>query len=82
MAIRGTINPGGVGQLSVATTLFGLFIFCGFSLSLVGVGLGIAGVLQRDRKNLFAILGLILNATIALGVAAIVLLGWLASRSP
>jgi hypothetical protein len=43
--------------------------------SLVGFGLGIAGLVQKDRRRLVAVLGLALNAFIGLGVSALIVIG-------
>jgi hypothetical protein len=46
-----------------------------FLLAIIGVGLGIAGVCQRERKTVFAIIGLVLNGLILLGGGCLVLIG-------
>jgi hypothetical protein len=53
-----------------------LVIGAGF-LSLVGVALAIAGLLQRDRNKLFAILGLCLNGLFFLCGFGLMLIGML-----
>jgi len=60
----------GIGELAV----FGL---CGTSmlLNLVGVGLGIVGVVQKDVNKVFGILGLVFNGLILLAYAGFVILG-------
>lgn len=53
--------------------------FCGgVIIALVGIGLGIAGLVQSDRRKLFAILGLILNSVIVLGIAGLTVLALIA----
>jgi hypothetical protein len=53
----------------------GLFICGGALASLVGLGLGMAGVFQEDRNRTFAVIGLILNGLIILGTAVLFLIG-------
>lgn len=49
---------------------------CGAAFAnLVGIGLGIAGVAQGDRKKVFAILGLVFNVLAILGVVGLMLIG-------
>jgi hypothetical protein len=51
----------------------GLSICGGALASLVGLGLGMAGVIQEDRNRTFAVIGLILNGLIILGTAVLFL---------
>jgi hypothetical protein len=44
--------------------LLGPFCSCGFPTALVGVGLGIGGLAQKNCKKLFAYLGIALGALI------------------
>src|SRR5207237_120752 len=53
----------------------GLFVCGGALASLVGLGLGMAGVFQEDRNRTFAVIGLILNGLIILGTAALFIIG-------
>ena len=43
------------------------------------IGLGIAGLVQRERKRMFSVLGLVFNAVAVLGVLGIMILGVAAS---
>jgi hypothetical protein len=55
---------------------------CGtIALALVGVGLGIGGIVQKNVKKVFGIIGLVLNALVLLGLCGIVALGIMASGS-
>jgi hypothetical protein len=63
-AVLATQNPGilTTGEPSDSITIvIGLLVLLSLFLSLIGVGLGIAGVLIKNRKKIFAILGLIFN---------------------
>lgn len=48
-------------------------------LNLVGLGLGIAGLIQKRRKRLFAVLGTVLNGLVILAIVGLFLLGVLGS---
>lgn len=55
--------------------LIGLGILGAGLLALIGLGLGIAGVAQRSRTRIFAVIGLIFNALIALGMVSLMAVG-------
>ncbi len=65
--------PGGMDD--VPAGLIGLALFGGLLANLVGIGLGVAGLIQRRRKKLFAILGAIGNALVILAVLAVIVNG-------
>jgi hypothetical protein len=52
-----------------------VFAILAFVLLLVGLGLGLAGVLQTDRNKLFGTLGLAANAIVLLGSLGLMCLG-------
>jgi hypothetical protein len=58
----------------IALQVIGLGFIVGVLLSFVGLGLGIAGVIQRRRKRLFAVIGAVLNGLVVLGVVFLILL--------
>jgi hypothetical protein len=60
------------------TTMVGILAICTIVLSLVGVGLGIGGVVQKAQSKVFAIIGLVLNALVLIGLCGILLLGFAA----
>lgn len=68
-------TPGGMDEESPQAIMLGLGIIGGLVLCVPGVGLGIAGVVAKDRNKLFAILGLVFNCSIMLLVASLVVLG-------
>jgi hypothetical protein len=67
-------TPGGMDEKSAGAMMVGLF-FVFLGASLVALGLGIAGLLQKDRKKIFAILGTIFSAVTIVGMIFIVMLG-------
>ena len=60
-------------------TFIGLLTCGTIMLSLVGVGLGIAAIIQKNVKKVFGIIGLVLNGVSLLGLGGITILGLLAS---
>jgi hypothetical protein len=64
-------NPGATGVLGVAG--FGL-VLTPF-LYVLGAALGIAGLVQKRRLRLFAVLGTIFNALALLGLVLLILFG-------
>ncbi len=58
----------------IAIQILGLGFIVGVLSSFVGLGLGIAGMVQRRRKRLFAVIGAVLNGLVVLGVIALVVL--------
>jgi hypothetical protein len=53
-------TPGGVDEESAEILGFSLFALLGASLA--SLGLGIGGLVQKERKNIFAILGTVFAA--------------------
>ncbi|RMF93532.1 MAG: hypothetical protein D6736_01645 [Nitrospinota bacterium] len=49
---------------SSVTITIALLIILGLAASLVGIGLGIAGIFHRNRRKIFAILGVIFNVVL------------------
>ncbi len=70
-------SPGSTGVLGVAG--FGLAVTP--LLYILGAALGIAGLVQKRRGRLFAVLGTVLNALILLGLLVLVLFGALVGTS-
>lgn len=64
-------NPGAGGVLGLAG--FGLAVTP--FLYVLGAALGIAGLVQKRRLRLFAVLGTVLNALILLGLVLLILFG-------
>jgi len=66
-------TPGGMDEKFA--TAMSLFLLVFLEASLVALGLGIAGLLQKDRKKIFAILGTIFSAVTIVWMISIVMLG-------
>ena len=59
-------TPGGIDKRSAGNILLGFSMLALVGVDVIAIGLGIAGILQRERKKLFAILGTIFAfATVA-----------------
>ncbi len=70
-------NPGSTGVLGVA----GFGLAATPLLYILGAALGIAGLVQKRRGRLFAVLGTVLNALILLGLLVLILFGALVSTA-
>jgi mannose/fructose/N-acetylgalactosamine-specific phosphotransferase system component IIC len=68
-------NPDQFNEESPQAIIVGLGIFAGMGLAVIGLGLGIAGLAQPNRIKLFAILGLVFNVLLFVGVCGIIGLG-------
>lgn len=64
-------NPGATGLLGVA----GFGLAATPLLYVLGAALGIAGLVQKRRGRLFAVLGVIFNGLILLGLLVLILFG-------
>jgi hypothetical protein len=62
-------------ERSPQAMLLGLGVLACGTGSLVGVILGIVGLSQSSRKTLFAVLGMVFNAMVLLGLALLCLIG-------
>lgn len=63
------------GMSDIVAGLLGLLIIFGGFLCVIGIGLGISGVIQKNRKKVFSILGIILNFTSILIIIGLMILG-------
>src|SRR5262245_48929619 len=62
-------------ERSPAAILVGLALFGGVMMALLGVALGIAGLCQSYRNKLFAVLGLVVNLLVVLGLGLLMVIG-------
>ena len=68
-------TPGGMDEKSMTAILIGLMLFALIGAHLVGAGLAIGGLTQKDRKKVFAVLGLVFNVLVILCTLALMALG-------
>ena len=68
-------TPGGINADDPIAGIIGLMMIAGIFGALVGVGLGIAVLFQKDRKKVFCILGLIFNSVILIALGGLMVLG-------
>ena len=50
-------TPGGMDENSAGAMMVGFFLLAFLGAALVALGLGIGGLIQKDRKKIYAILG-------------------------
>jgi hypothetical protein len=70
-----TSTPGGMDENSAGAMMVGLFLFAFLGAALVALGLGIGGLIEKDRKKIFAILGTVFAAITVVGSIFILMLG-------
>ena len=73
-------TPGGIDEESPAAVAIGLFLFAFIGLALVALGLGVGGLMQANRKKIFAILGTVFSSVSIVGTLFIMLLGLAAGQ--
>ena len=76
-AVIESSTPGGMDEESVTAVVIGLGMFGLLGAAILAFCLGIAGVFQKERKKIFAILGLIFSAVSFLGLSLLILIGLL-----
>jgi len=72
-------TPGGMDEESPQAIIVGLGIFGVVALNLLGIGLGVAGLVHADRLRTFAVLGLVFNSLVILGLGGLMVIGLMAS---
>jgi len=68
-------TPGGMNEESAAAVIVGLFLILFMLTSVLALGLGIAGLFQRERKKVFPILGTVFSSFTVLGTILLVMVG-------
>lgn len=66
---------GGMDENSVGAVILGLFLIFFIAVCMVALGLGIGGLFQRERKKIFAILGVVFSGIAVMGVGLLMLIG-------
>jgi hypothetical protein len=69
-------SPYGMDE-SVAIVI-GFFMIAFLFVTLVALGLGIGGLVQKERKKIFAIIGTVISALTICGVGILMLIGLMA----
>jgi len=70
---------GKMNEQSPEAAVLGCSILAAGLLYLVGIGLAIGGLCQRNRHRVFPVMGLVLNIVFLLGIAGLMVIGILAS---
>lgn len=65
----------------VSIMIAGLCMIASIGIALIGLILGIVGAVQKNRRKVFAIIGIVLNGLIVLGAAGIVIIGLLSAAA-
>ena len=65
----------GVSEESLPFTIAVLAALLGYGLACVGIGLGVGGLFQRDRKRTFGVLGVSINGMIVLTLVVLLSIG-------
>lgn len=68
-------EPGGVDESSAAAVILGLFVFACLGSLLVSMGLGIAGIFQKQRVTVFAFIGTALSVASFIASAFAIAIG-------
>ncbi|MEK7780924.1 MAG: hypothetical protein AAB370_05430 [Verrucomicrobiota bacterium] len=68
-------TPEGMDENSPVTIFIGLAIIGLLLLDLLAIGFGVVGLLQRNTKKVFAILGIVFAALTLLGTIALIIFG-------
>lgn len=68
-------TPGGMDEESVGAVMVGLFLFVFLGATMIALGLGIAGFFQKERKQIFSILGTVFSVVSLVVTIFIMILG-------
>jgi hypothetical protein len=78
LAIAGVMEastPGGISEDSASAMVVGLLLFVFLGVALVALGLGVGGLMQKERKKIFAVLGSIFSAATLICTVSIIAVG-------
>ena len=73
--IMESVQPGGVDEESVAALVLGLLVIGSFFIQMFAFALGIAGLFQRNRYKVFAILGIVFSSLSMFGMIGLIIIG-------
>ncbi len=68
-------TPGGIDESSSSAVVVGLLIVACIGIDLVAFGLGIAGLMQKDRRKIFSVLGVVFSTATAVGTILLIVIG-------
>lgn len=71
----GAMVEGGMSENEPGMAVVGLVLIGSIVMSVIGLVLGIVACVQKDRKKLFGIIGLIINGLTVLGIGLIMIIG-------
>ena len=66
-------TPGGIDETSKAVILMGLGIILALFILLISLGLGIGGLIQKERKKIFSVLGVVFSFFMLLVLSIIII---------
>lgn len=78
-AVTEMITSGELGSGMTSLLIGSLLMFLSIGLAFIGVILGIIAVVQKNRKKVFSVLGLVFNGVIVFGFIILMLLGFASS---
>ena len=70
-------SPGGMDEESIGAIIIGLLLFGFIGLDLIGIGLGIAGILQKKRERVLAVTGTVIAVATEIIIISLVTIGLL-----
>ena len=68
-------SPGGINTEAAGVFILGLSIIGCLIADLGALGLGIAGCVQKTRKKIFAILGVVFSSVVFVGTGLLIIIG-------
>ncbi|HSR63447.1 MAG TPA: hypothetical protein VLN56_08590 [Gammaproteobacteria bacterium] len=68
-------TPGGIDETATNTIILGLAIIAVLFIDLVALVLGICGMVQKERKKIFAGLGSLLSGILLVGTILVIIIG-------
>jgi len=68
-------TPGGIDETATNTVILGLAIIAVIFIDLVAFVLGICGMVQKERKKIFAGLGTLFSGILLMGTILIIIIG-------
>jgi hypothetical protein len=77
--VIGASNPDGIDENAPAIIALGIGILAGMGGHIVGLGLALAGLFERDRYKIFTMLGLCFNLLALLSIGGLMIIGMAAS---